>query len=183
MSIYGNAVRKPITTIMIFAAVIVFGLYSLFRLPVDFYPEIEFPAIMVYTTYGGANAADIETNITKPVEDILNTVDKLKQLSSVSRDNMSLVTLEFEYETDLSEAANNIRDALSLVEDILPEDSDKPMIFKFSSSMMPVMMFAVTADESYEGIDKNIGRKTHKPSKQDRRYRFCQYIRGTSKRD
>jgi hydrophobic/amphiphilic exporter-1 (mainly G- bacteria), HAE1 family len=154
MSIYKSAVQKPITTIMVFIAVIVFGLYSLVNLSVDLYPEIEFPAITVFTTYPGANAADIETNISKPIEDVLNTVDNLKQVSSVSRDNLSIVTLEFEYETDLSEATNSIRDALSLIERSLPEEAEKPMIFKFSSNMIPILMFAITADESYEGIEK-----------------------------
>lgn len=154
MSIYKSAVKKPITTLMVFIAVLVFGGYSLINLPIDLYPEIEFPAITVFTTYGGANASDIETNVSKPIEDVLNTIDDLKEISSVSRDNISVVTLEFEYETDLSEAANNIRDALSLVEDNLPEDADQPQIFKFSSSMIPILMFAVTADDSYEGIEK-----------------------------
>ncbi len=163
MSIYGSAVKKPITTIMIFMAVIVFGLYSLAKLPIDMYPEIEMPAITVFTTYGGASAADIETNLTRPIEDGLNSVDYLKEITSISRDNMSIVSLEFEYETDLSEAANNIRDALSLIEDDLPEDADNPNIFKFSSSMMPVIMFAITADESYQGIEKIIDEKIINP--------------------
>ena len=163
MSIYGNAVKKPITTIMIFLAVIVFGIYSLVNLPIDLYPEIEFPAITVFTTYGGASASDIETNISEPIEDALNTIDNLKQIQSVSRDNISVVTLEFEYETDLSEAANDIRDALSFVEDELPEDAEKPMIFKFSSSMMPIAMFAITADKSYEGIEKTLEEKIINP--------------------
>ncbi|HSH51570.1 MAG TPA: efflux RND transporter permease subunit, partial [Bacteroidales bacterium] len=159
MSIYGNAVKNPVTTIMIFLAIIVFGIYSLFKLPIDVYPEIELPAITVFTTYGGANASDIESNISEPVEDALNTIDDLKEISSVSRDNMSVVMLEFEYETDLNEAANDIRDALSFIEDILPEDADKPTIFKFSSSMMPIAVFAVTADKSYEGIEKILEQK------------------------
>lgn len=163
MSIYGSAVRKPITTLMIFLAVMVFGLFSLSRMPIDMYPEIELPAISVFTTYAGANAFDIETNITKPIEDALNTVDKLKQISSVSRDNMSVVILEFEYGSDLSEAANNIRDALSLVEDYLPEDAENPMIFKFSSSMMPIAMYAVTADESYAALEKILDEKIVNP--------------------
>jgi len=154
MSIYGNAVRKPITTLMIFIGVVVMGLYSLVQLPVDLYPEIEYPAISVVTTYYGANAADIETNITKPIEDALNTVDNLKDISSVSRDNSSVVSLEFEYETDLSLAANDIRDALAFIEDYLPEGADKPTVFKFSTSMMPILFYSITADESYEGIDK-----------------------------
>ncbi len=163
MSIYGSAVKKPITTMMIFLAVIVFGFYSLSNLPIDLYPEIEFPAITVFTTYGGASAADIEINISKTIEDALNTVDNLKEMTSVSRDNISIVTLEFEYETDLSEAANNIRDALSMVEDALPEDADNPMIFKFSMSMIPIQMYAITADESYEGIEKTLDEKLVNP--------------------
>jgi hydrophobic/amphiphilic exporter-1 (mainly G- bacteria), HAE1 family len=154
MSIYKNAVRKPITTLMIFAAVMVFGLYSLSNLPIDLYPDIELPMITVMTSYPGASSADIETNISRPIENSLNTVSNLKEITSVSRDNLSIVTLEFEYETDLDGAANDIRDALSLVESFLPEEVDDPMIFKFSTSMMPILMYAITAGESYEGIQR-----------------------------
>jgi HAE1 family hydrophobic/amphiphilic exporter-1 len=163
MSIYGNAVKKPITTTMVFIAVIIFGLYSLTRLPVDLYPEIEFPAVTVFTTYPGASASDIEINITEPIEDALNTIDDLKEVRSVSRDNLSIVTLEFEYETDLTEATNNVRDGLSLVSDALPDEAEDPTIFKFNSSMFPIMMFAVTADESYEGIEKMLEEKIVNP--------------------
>ena len=163
MSIYGSAVKKPITTIMVFMAVMVFGIYSLLKLPVDFYPEIEFPAITVFTTYNGASAADIETNISKPIEDALNTIDNLKEITSSSRDNISVVSLEFEYETDLSEAANDIRDALSLVEGTLPEEADDPNIFKFSSSMIPIIMYSVTAGENYEGLEKLLDEKVINP--------------------
>ncbi len=163
MSIYGNAVRKPITTLMIFIAVVVLGLYSLVQLPVDLYPEIEYPAITVLTSYPGANAADIETNITKPIEDVLNTVDNLKEITSVSQDNSSVVSMEFEYETDLSLAANDIRDALAFVEDYLPEGASKPTVFKFSTSMMPVMVYVITSDESYEGIEKMLEERLVNP--------------------
>jgi HAE1 family hydrophobic/amphiphilic exporter-1 len=154
MSIYKSAVSKPVTTLMVFLAIMVFGFYSLSNLPIDLYPDIEFPTITVMTTYRGASAADIETNISKPIEESLNAIDHLKEVSSVSRDNLSVVSLEFEYETDLSEAANNIRDALSLLDNVLPEDADKPMILKISSSMVPIAMYAVTAGESYPGIEK-----------------------------
>ncbi len=163
MSIYGSAVKKPITTVMVFMAVMVFGIYSLIKLPVDIYPDIEFPAITVFTTYNGASAADIETNISKPIEDALNTIDNLKEITSVSRDNISVVTLEFEYETDLSEAANDIRDAISLVENSLPEDANDPNIFKFSSSMIPILMYSVTADENYQGLEKLLDEKVINP--------------------
>src|SRR6056297_3401105 len=116
MSIYGNAVRKPVTTLMIFIAVLVVGGYSLYNLPVNLYPDIEYPAISVLTTYGGANSQEIETNVTDPLEQALTSVSDLKDMTSVSRDNMSVITLEFEFEADLSEAANEIRDAVGLVE-------------------------------------------------------------------
>ncbi|MEZ5070518.1 MAG: efflux RND transporter permease subunit [Bacteroidales bacterium] len=149
MSIYGSAVRRPITTIMIFVGLLVMGIYSLNKLPIDFYPDIDFPAISVMTTYSGASAADIETNVTRVIEDNLNTVSNLKNITSVSQDNMSIVVLEFEWGTNLDEASNEIRDGISFAEQMLPDEVSKPAIFKFSSSMMPILFYAVTAEESY----------------------------------
>lgn len=163
MSIYGSAVKKPITTLMIFTAVVVFGIFSLINIPIDLYPDIEFPAITVFTSYNGANAADIETNISIPIEDALNSIDKLKEISSVSRDNISVVSLEFEYETDLSEAANDIRDALSFIEEVLPEEASPPTVIKLSASMMPILFYAITAEENYEGIEKILDERIINP--------------------
>lgn len=154
MNIYESAVKKPVSTILIFIGVMVMGIFSLMNLAVDQYPEIDMPVISVITTYPGANASDIETNITRVLEDNLNTVDDLKELTSKSSDNFSLITLEFEYGIDLSEAANDIRDVVSRCQSLLPDEVDYPTIFKFSSSMMPVLMFAVTADDSYQALDK-----------------------------
>ena len=110
MKIYESAVRKPISTILLFVGVMVFGLFSLMNLAVDQYPEIEIPQISVITMYPGANAADIETNITRILEDNLNTVSNLKKLTSKSQDNVSMIIVEFEYGSDLTEGANEIRD-------------------------------------------------------------------------
>lgn len=163
MSIYGSSVKNPLTTIMVFLAVIIFGLYSMSKLPIDLYPEIEYPAIMVFTSYNGANATDIETNISEPIEDALNTVSNLKNISSTSRENVSIVTLEFEYGTDLDAAANDVRDALAFVTSILPDGAEDPTLFKFSTEMMPIMFLAITADESYEGIEKELEKKLVNP--------------------
>jgi HAE1 family hydrophobic/amphiphilic exporter-1 len=163
MSIYGSSVKNPITTIMFFVAVMVFGVYSLSRLPIDFYPEMEFPAIMVFTSYPGANASDVERNISEPIENSLNTVSDLKQIRSVSRDNVSVVTLEFEYGTSLDGAANDIRDALGFVSSVLPDGAEDPIIFKFSTNLMPILFFAVTAEESYSGIQNELEEKVVNP--------------------
>ncbi|HON52325.1 MAG TPA: efflux RND transporter permease subunit, partial [Bacteroidales bacterium] len=163
MSIYSSSVKNPITTIMIFLAVIVFGLYSLSSLPIDLYPKMEPPYISIMTTYPGASAADIETNVTKPIEDALNSVDNLKNISSRSIDNMSVVFAEFEWESNLDEAANDIRNSLSFVEEALPDDCKKPTIFKFNSSMMPILFYAVTAKESYPALNKILEEKLINP--------------------
>jgi len=163
MSIYRSAVKKPITTIMIFIAVIVFGGYSLKQLAIDFYPELDFPAISVMTMYEGASAADIETNVTDLIEGNLNTVSDLKEITSVSRDGMSIIVLEFEFGKDLDEATNEIRDALNFIEPILADEVSKPAIFKFNSSLMPILFYAVTAEESYAALEQIIDEKIINP--------------------
>lgn len=163
MSIYRSAVKKPITTMLLFVALMVFGIYSLVNLPVDLYPEVELPAITIFTQYNGANASDIETNITKPIEDAMSSISDMKEVTSVSRDNVSIVIIEFEWETDLNEAANDIRDALSFIERFLPDDAEDPTIFKFNSSMMPILFYTVTAKESLEGLEKIIDEKVVNP--------------------
>ncbi len=159
MKIYESAVRKPVSTALIFIGVMIFGLFSLNNLAVDQYPEIEIPMISVITTYSGANADDIETNITRVLEDNLNTVDDLKKITSESSDNYSIITLEFEYGSDLTESTNDIRDVVSRTQSLLPDDVDYPTIFKFSTSMMPVMMLSITADESYAALAKILDEK------------------------
>ncbi|MBO7301032.1 MAG: efflux RND transporter permease subunit [Tidjanibacter sp.] len=154
MKIYETSVKKPISTALIFVAVIVFGLFSLKDLAIDQLPEMDLPSISVITTYTGANAEDIENNITRRIEDGLNTVSNLKEITSKSSDGVSLVSLEFEWGTNLDEASNDIRDALGRLSDFMPEDADDPIIFRFNSSMMPIMGFSITADESYPALNK-----------------------------
>ncbi len=163
MSIYASAVKKPVTTILIFVITMVVGLYSLTQLPIDLYPEIEFPFLSVYTSYSGASAADIETNITRPLEDALNSVSGLKEITSRSSDNVSVIFMEFEYETNLDEASNDVRSSLSFIQSFLPEDADDPTIFKFNSSMMPIIFYAITANESYKGLEKILDEKIINP--------------------
>ena len=135
MKIYESAVRKPISTALIFIGVIVFGLFSVTKLGVDQYPEIDVPYISVITMYPGGNAEDIETNITRVLEDQLNSVDNLDKITSKSSDNVSMVTLEFEYGNDIDVLTNDVRDKLDMVESALPEAAENPIIFKFSTSL------------------------------------------------
>jgi HAE1 family hydrophobic/amphiphilic exporter-1 len=163
MSIYSSSVKRPVTTLLIFTALIVIGIYSLTQLPVDLYPEMELPFVGVVTTYSGASASDIETNITRPIESTLNSVSNLKEMTSRSSDGMSLIFMNFEYGTDLDEASNDIRSNLSFIENYLPEDAEKPTIMKFNSSMMPIIFYTVTAKESYRGLEKILDEKIVNP--------------------
>ena len=115
MSLYEGAVKKPIMTSLCFLAVVIFGLFSLSKLPIDLYPDIDTNTIMVMTAYPGASASDIENNVTRPLENTLNAVSNLKHITSRSSENMSLITLEFEFGNDIDVLTNDVRDKLDMV--------------------------------------------------------------------
>ena len=138
MSLYEGAVKKPIMTSLCFLAVAIFGLFSLSKLPVDLYPDIDTNTIMVMTSYQGASASDIENNVTRPLENTLNSVSNLKHITSKSSENISVITLEFEYGYDIDVLTNDVRDKLDMVSSELPDEVNTPIIFKFSTDMIPV---------------------------------------------
>ena len=154
MSLYEGAVKKPIMTSLSFLAIVIFGLFSLSRLPVDLYPDIETNTIMVLTAYPGASASDIETNVSRPLENSLNTVSNLKHITSRSSENLSLIQLEFEYGNDINELTNDVRDKLDMVKSQLPDNAETPIIFKFSSDMIPILILSVEAGESQQALYK-----------------------------
>ena len=112
MSLYEGAVKRPIMTSLCFLAVAIFGLFSLSKLPVDLYPDIETNTIMVMTSYQGASASDIENNVTRPLENTLNSVENLKHITSKSSEGISVITLEFEFGNDIDVLTNDVRDKL-----------------------------------------------------------------------
>ena len=160
MSVYESAVKRPIMTALCFIAVVIFGIFSFTKLPIDLMPDIETNTIMVITSYAGASSSDIETNVSRPLENTLNSVEHLKHITSKSRENISLITLEFEYGYDIDDLTNDVRDKLNMVTSALPDEVGNPIIFKFSSDMMPIMMLSVKANESlpalYKILDENI---------------------------
>jgi len=154
MSIYRTAVNHPVTTTLVFVAFAIFGMFSLVQTSIALFPEIEANVIMVMSSYSGASAADIETNVTKTLENSLNSVSHLKNVTSVSRENISILTLEFEYGIDIDEATNDVRDKLDMVSQALPEGASTPTIFKFSADDMPILILSATAEESMAGLDR-----------------------------
>ena len=160
MSLYEGAVKKPIMTSLCFLAVAIFGLFSLSKLPVDLYPDIDTNTIMVMTSYQGASASDIENNVTRPLENTLNSVSNLKHITSKSSENISVITLEFEYGYDIDVLTNDVRDKLDMVSSELPDEVNTPIIFKFSTDMIPILLLSVQAEESqpalYKILDDNV---------------------------
>ncbi len=154
MSLYGASVKRPIMTTLCFVTVIILGLFSLAKLPIDLYPDIDTNTLMVITMYPGASAEDIEQNVTKPLENSLNSVEHLKHITSNSRENTSVITLEFEYGYDIDVLTNDVRDKLDMVKSMLPDDSENPIIFKFSTDMIPICLLSVQAKESMPGLYK-----------------------------
>jgi HAE1 family hydrophobic/amphiphilic exporter-1 len=159
------SVRRPIATIMLFVAIMIIGLVSFDRLPIDLFPEIEPPIISVLTQYPGASAQDVELNVSKKLESGLSSVPNLKKIRSTSIDNISVISMEFEYGTNLDEASNDIRSALEFAKRNLPDDADAPIIFKFSTNIFPILFIAVQAKESYIGLNKLVENEIIDPLK------------------
>jgi len=153
MSLYQSSVNKPVTTILIFVAIAILGLFSLIKLPVNLIPDIDTNTIMVMTSYAGASAEDIENNVTKPLESILNGVSDLKHITSQSKENISIVTLEFNYGEDIDILTNDVRDKLDMLT-TLPDECGNPIIFKFGADDIPIIMLSATANESMTGLYK-----------------------------
>ena len=154
MSIYRSSVNHPVTTALVFIAFMIFGIFSLVKTSIAQFPEFDANTIMVMSSYPGASAADIENNLTKVLENSLNGVSDLKSLTSTSRENTSLLMLEFRYGIDIDEATNDVRDKLDMVNSVLPDGASVPVIFKFSADDMPIMILSATAKESLPGLDK-----------------------------
>ena len=163
MSIYRKAVNNPVTTALVFITLAIFGVFSLINISLDRFPKFDANVVMVMSSYPGASAEDIENNLTKVLENSLNGVSDLKNLSSTSKENISLITLEFIEGVDIDVATNDVRDKLDMVNSVLPDGASLPVIFKFSADDMPIMIMAATADESLQALEKILDEKVATP--------------------
>lgn len=152
-------VKRAVTTVMIFLAMIILGLVSLAGLGIDLMPEIEIPTIGVVTKYEGAGPQEVESRITKVLEAQLATVSNLDKIESISQDDLSIITLRFDWGTNLDAASNDVRDKIGLVKPLLPRDAQEPYIFKFDISMFPIMFIGFTAEESFPQLQHIIDKE------------------------
>jgi len=137
------SVRHKVTTTMLVMILVVVGFISLSRLGLDFFPDLEFPTVSVITTYQGASSEDIEKTITKPLEQIVSSVSRVKKVTSLTSESLSVITIEFEWGTSLDFGAQDLRDQIGLYRSFLPDEASDPLVVKFNMSMLPVVFYGI----------------------------------------
>jgi multidrug efflux pump len=146
MSLSSISIRRPILAIVFSLIIILFGVVSITFLEVREYPNVDPPVVTVTTTYPGANSDIIESQITEPLEQNINGIDGIRVLSSVSREQASVITIEFNLDRDLEGAANDVRDRVSRSMRLLPRDVDNPVVEKADADNTPIISMFISSD-------------------------------------
>ncbi|NOZ87783.1 MAG: efflux RND transporter permease subunit [Deltaproteobacteria bacterium] len=144
MNLSSLAVRRGVTFLMIYLIIVGFGLFSLSRLQLDLYPDIEFPMVAVIVNYTGASPEDIETLVTRPIEGAVSSAKGATEIHSTSKQGSSLVEVKFDWGKDMEQAETDVRRKIELIKRFLPDDAQEPIIFAFDPSLQPVVMMMIT---------------------------------------
>ncbi len=140
------SVNKRVTTSMIAMILVVIGVIAFTRLGLDFFPDLEFPTVSVITTYSGASSEDLEKTITKPLEQIVSSVSRVKKVTSTTSEGTSVIQAEFEWGTNLDFAAQDVRDQIAQYREFLPEAASEPLVVKFNLAQLPIIFWGVTGN-------------------------------------
>jgi HAE1 family hydrophobic/amphiphilic exporter-1 len=154
MNLAQFSIKRPVTTLMIIAVVLVLGFISFTKLGIDLFPDFSFPVSVVITQYQGAASHEVENLITKPLEQILSTMNNVKNIQSLSSEGSSIIIIEFNWGTNMDVASQDIREKIDLIETFLPSDAETPMVVKFDPSMMPVMQIALYGSDDIVQLKK-----------------------------
>lgn len=148
------SVGRSVTTSMIFVGIGLLGIISVTRLPQELFPPITYPQLTVATNYANAAPEEIETLITKIIEEAISTVKNLKQIRSVSKEGLSLVIADFNWGIDMNIAALNMREKIDLVKEMLPRDAEEPVVLKYNPYALPILIISVTGEHPPEELLK-----------------------------
>lgn len=154
-------VKRPVAVTVAVIVALLLGSMALARLSIDLLPNLNLPYAAVITSYQGAGPEEIEKAVTRPLEDVLGTVQGVKNILSYSMSGTSIVLLEFEWGQDMDFAALNMREKVDQVERFLPDAAEKPTVVKFDPNMMPVMTLALYGDMDEERL-KDLAENTVK---------------------
>ncbi len=152
MTISERCVNKPTTTFLVFLMAVLLGVFCVFKLPVDMYPEMDLPYMIVYTSYNGAGPEEVEQSLTRTMESSLSGLSGLKKLQSRSMTGVSLIILEMNYGVNLDATANEIRDKIDMVRSYLPSEANSPITIKMDPAMMPIMMLSLQGSRTPEEL-------------------------------
>lgn len=156
MKISDIAIKRPVTTTMMILLIVLLGFISFNRVNLDLYPEMTLPRAALIVEYEGVGPEEIENMVTKPLEGSISTVTNIESLTSTSASGQSMITAEFNWDTDMDNAVMDMRERIDLVEDYLPDEAGDPIIFKFDPSLMPIMQLGVAASTDLATLKRMI---------------------------
>jgi len=152
MHITSKAIKRPITTLMTFTAVVLVGTVSLFNLPVNLLPDVDLPVLTIETGIPGYLPQEVESIITKPIEDLVSTMNNVRSVRSKSGEGSSLVRIEYNLGTSMDFASAEVREKINLIRDTFPEDAHNPVIRKYNPSDAPILIVSVSSDQSVASL-------------------------------
>ena len=152
MKISDISIRRPVFATMMIGALLVMGIFSYTSLPVDMFPEVDFPFVVVQTVYPGASAESVETEVTKNIEDVINEISGIKQIMSQSREGYSMIFVEFQLSVDGTVAAQDVREKVATIRQTLPDDIEEPLIIQYDQDADAVMSLAISGKRPLRDI-------------------------------
>jgi len=157
------SVRRPVSATMLIASLLVLGVFSFMRLGIDLFPHFDIPTVTITTTLEGAGPEEIETTITKPVEEVVNTISGIDELYSTTVEGMSRVIVFFHLERDIDAAAQDVRSKVSTIVADLPEGSDPPVVDKFDLDATPVTSLTITGERTLKELTEIAKKQVKEP--------------------
>lgn len=148
MKLSDISVNRSVTSIMLFIGIIVLGFVSLNKTPLDLFPEIDFPVVVIITDYAGAGPKEVESTVTRLIEESLAGINNVEEITSTSKEGTSMVRVKFAWGTDMIGAVSDLRERLDIIKKFFPDDVDTPIVLKFDVSLMPIMQLSISGDKS-----------------------------------
>ena len=156
-------VRRPVFATMLVGSLVVAGWFSYQSLPLDLFPKAEMPVVTVTTTLPGAGPEEVEAQVTKPIEEVINTVSGIDELRSTTREGLSQIVVMFKLEKDLAVAAEEVRDKVGSVLAKLPEDTDPPVVEKFDVDATPILTLTVSGFQGLKELTEIAEKRVKEP--------------------
>ncbi|MBF0216225.1 MAG: efflux RND transporter permease subunit [Candidatus Omnitrophica bacterium] len=146
MTLASFSINRPVTTVMIYLGLGLFGIISLLKMPMELFPEIKYPQLTIFTGYANAAPQEVETLLTKPIEEAVGTASGIRAIRSISKEGVSLVFAEFDWDQNMDFASLRVREKVDLVKAGLPRDATEPLVVMFNPFDMPIMRLSVTGN-------------------------------------